>query len=877
MMRYSILLAIGVPCVIAGCNKLAMDCHRDDGNCQFGSVCVPWNDVSHCASKDLSCQGTGLRWSPSAGSDLNGMCVGPWDMGAPLDMPLQPPDMLPQSPDMTPPPCKNGLWLPTPPLLLPGLATQLVGNSNFAEATPIALAVADFDGDGGTPTPDVVSANVERNRGNMLPDRASITVFRRDPTRPAAFGQPQAVVLGNGVLVRSIVADDFNGDGHQDVAATTTTDEIWVYRGNGSGTLPFAPLKRAAGGTTSEAMASGRCDLKATAAVFVGRLNDVVVLPTDGTGAPIAVKPIDSNLGGRPVAIATRFEDGKGGWHPLDLNNDGKLDIVVAIDPGPGMDASIHVLLGNGDCTFKSPIVHKVGHSPQALAVADIDGKGTLDLILANLFMSPVVKVFIGNGDGTFLAPVEGLPEVPAMSNTRATLTLIDLDGKNGLDVVTANDFDTMDANQYAWTYSNTASVFLNDGNGLFTTPTSSHFLGASPTAIANLGPWKQGAPAELAFATSGYSIAVTLGRGTGTLRAPAVYRPAEGGAPGVGYDLALEDVDGDGTIDVIVANDLGRAISIYSNDGAGALRLAALVRTDRDTVAVAADNLDGDQKPDVVAIHQGANDGRLSLFQNQSQPGMIKFGPEQGIAIGSKPDQVAIGRIGPNGANAIVACSHEEKLLWIVPVDAKGNLQPVKTLRGYHTFALADVTSDGTPEIVAAIAEQPDGGLSGYYVDVLGPDGERKSRADATVATGGFGRLIGAEMEVNTDGGVDVVAGEIARGRIWILHNAPKGLMPSVARMGLSGFNFGLMAAADLDRDGLNDVASGSGWFTYMWISTLRNLGKGDLEPPISYPTGAGPASVIAGDLNRDGRPDLVVTNRNSGSFTVHLSECAP
>ena len=64
---------------------------------------------------------------------------------------------------------------------------------------------------------------------------------------------------------------------------------------------------------------------------------------------------------------------------------------------------SVGVLLGNGNGTFQTQATYAVGASPECVAVADMNGDGKPDLVVANGGNNDV-GVLYGNGDGTFQA-----------------------------------------------------------------------------------------------------------------------------------------------------------------------------------------------------------------------------------------------------------------------------------------------------------------------------------------------------------------------------------------------------------------------------------------------------------------------------------------
>jgi hypothetical protein len=85
----------------------------------------------------------------------------------------------------------------------------------------------------------------------------------------------------------------------------------------------------------------------------------------------------------------------------------GKLDLVVASPGEPNATApgSVMALLGNGDGTFQAPVAYGVGANPLAVAVADFNDDGALDLAVANDY-SGAVSILLGNGDGTFQSAI---------------------------------------------------------------------------------------------------------------------------------------------------------------------------------------------------------------------------------------------------------------------------------------------------------------------------------------------------------------------------------------------------------------------------------------------------------------------------------------
>ena len=64
-----------------------------------------------------------------------------------------------------------------------------------------------------------------------------------------------------------------------------------------------------------------------------------------------------------------------------DVNGDGKPDLVVANSYGAD---TVSVLLGNGNGTFQAQQTFATGSDPVSVAVGDVNGDGKPDLVVAN-------------------------------------------------------------------------------------------------------------------------------------------------------------------------------------------------------------------------------------------------------------------------------------------------------------------------------------------------------------------------------------------------------------------------------------------------------------------------------------------------------------
>ncbi|HET9502839.1 MAG TPA: FG-GAP-like repeat-containing protein [Hymenobacter sp.] len=283
-----------------------------------------------------------------------------------------------------------------------------------------------------------------------------------------------------------------------------------------------------------------------------------------------------------------------------DVDGDGDLDLLTTSSGS----ASVSVRLNDGNGTFSSaPSVAVTsgagGGLPRGMAVGDLDGDGDLDLITANDAYIGSVSVRFNNGNGTFGGGAELLNYYQPRS-----VALGDVDGDGDLDLLVTNYGDT------------TVDVRLNNGNGTFGTG-SYPVVGSKPDNLA-LGDVDGDGDLDLVVANNPIAgigtVRVRLNNGSGTF--------SGGSDVAVGSQassLALGDVDGDGTLDIVVSNNTMSTVSVRLNNGSGTFGGGSDLAGFSQPRTVVLGDVDGDGDLDLVVANGGGGSTLAVRLNNGS------------------------------------------------------------------------------------------------------------------------------------------------------------------------------------------------------------------------------------------------------------------
>lgn len=358
-----------------------------------------------------------------------------------------------------------------------------------------SVAVTDLDGDG---LPDIAATYTHIS--GPPPHPGYVAVYLQLRGHPGTFAAPTIYAVGNDPF--AIAVGDIDGDGRPDIV---TANSILATSGAGVSDVSVLRQNPAAPGQF----------LAAVGHAAGGGPHDVAIADVDGDGLSDLVVADNEGLSVllQNAAVAGTFRprariDAGGGTSSVtvaDLNGDGRADLL-ATDA-----ANALVLYGTAEAapSFSAPLRLAAGAQPIHAAAGDVDGDGRLDIVVANL----------------------GSPSDPASASVSVLLQ----------DPVTRGSFRA--AIGYATALRSQGVVIADlDGDG------------RADLAVVNGGSLAGLCPPDCGSAGSGVSV---------LLQQPALagrFQPAQNYPTTDDYAqyVAVADVNGDGRIDLVIAQGNG-------------------------------------------------------------------------------------------------------------------------------------------------------------------------------------------------------------------------------------------------------------------------------------------------------------------------------
>lgn len=625
-----------------------------------------------------------------------------------------------------------------------------------------------------------------------------------------------------------------------------------------------------------------------------------------------------------------------------DLNGDGLLDLVCTDDLGDCYQGQLSIFFQNAPGEFSpSPdlLLQNSIANPNSVAVSDLNGDGKQDIVCANGYCGQFtgndrLVIFYQSGAGSFgpgpdQVLVLGNVEQPADPHA---VEAADLNGDGLLDLCSAN---TLDDNLTIF-YQVEPGYFSEEPEllGDVTTTDGPHSIAVadlngdgkpdlvSANSVSNtLTIFHQGAAR-----TFGAAPDVTIGdftslddprsvvaadlNGDGLLDLTVAnfdgddlvvfMQPADGFVDTVTPDLVLgntglgsrplfvdaADLDGDGRLDLISANNADDNLHLYLQEVSGdfpsssPLILGSELTTSEPQSVRAAD-LNGDGRLDLVSASAGT--GNLTVFF-QTVSG--DYATEPDLAVGDANtivDVVSVAAADLNGDRLLDILTADSLTghLTIFSQAAPGVFSTVPelvlgadgTLDRPRYVTLADLSGDGRLDVVAAnfrgdnlaVFFQTVSGSYDEHPDLLLGDGSSVDGPECVAAA-----------DLTGDGRFDLVSANTMGDNLAVFLQDATGDFPSNPSYVLGDVEVtrqpGFVIALDLDGDGLGDVVSANklGGHLSLFFQNTPGGFSGTPDLQLGYNALSRPVGLAAADLNGDGLLDLVSSNSDAGSLTV-------
>jgi len=371
-----------------------------------------------------------------------------------------------------------------------------------------------------------------------------------------------------------------------------------------------------------------------------------------------------------------------------DFNQDGIPDVAVA----DYQDGTVQVYLGAASGTLTLQSTLNVGVTPASLCFGDFNEDGHLDL--AVLSSDGSFSIWFGDGAGNFTAG----PTISAtpFGNHIATA---DFNGDGHLDIAVVDSVQQI------------VVILTGTGTGSFNYAATLN-TGVGPYSLA-VADFNLDGILDLAVGDADGTVGIFLGNGDGTFVQATSF---DTGAPA--SDLTAGDFNEDGIPDLAIANinltgvGTNGSVSIWSGAGNGLFTFASQTAAGHNPSAIVPGDFNGDGHLDLAVANQSSNN--IQILMGSGASSFISSGPLQS---GNGPTALGVGDFNSDGRLDLVALDADSNSIGILFQQPQATLsvsgltfptQPIGTSSAPQSFTITNTGSATAPLSVSSINVTP-------------------------------------------------------------------------------------------------------------------------------------------------------------------------
>jgi VCBS repeat protein len=330
-------------------------------------------------------------------------------------------------------------------------------------------------------------------------------------------------------------------------------------------------------------------------------------------------------------------------------------------------------------------------HSPEHVALGDIDGDGDPDMVSVN-YLSNFITVLSNDGSGQFNIAQNILSLFDSQGRA---IELADMNGDKLLDIVVLYPVERV------------VQICMNNGDGIFADPSRQFFGGY--IIDFDLSDYDDDGDLDVITTDGGNDvIRIGVNPGNGQLLVQQIELPSGRGP----YGIAVDDYNDDGFVDIANTNRTDGTVTILINDGTGQFGPPVSYDVGNEPDGIESGDLNGDGLPDIVVANSANGENNISVLLNE---GDGTFAQEFQIPTDNYPWLINIEDMDQDGNQDILITHKLSTRLGLCINIGNGTFEPTQFI-DFNMYEkrtrVFDVDGNGSPDIIS-----PNGSMNSITV----------------------------------------------------------------------------------------------------------------------------------------------------------------